>query len=199
MVNLIKWLKNNSSVPYLPIAMLLLMSTSATNADDMTGHISGFAGLKIMDSSDWPELDTHFAMGVLFDIKKDSWPFSIALDIFDTGDEYKHEGMKDLGHTTEYQLGIRKIFMGQNSKVQPYIGGGVSFMSAELEYQDGTIIMKQDDRAVGVWLGAGTYYEINPSFVLGFDARYSYGKATLFDKQRDAGGFYTGVTAGYQF
>ena len=199
MICFIKWLKNNSSVPFIPIAMLLLLSTSTTNADEMSGHISGFAGLKIMDRSDWPELNTHFAMGVLFDIKKDSWPISIALDIFDTGDEYKHDGVKDLGHTTEYQLGVRKIFTNQNSKIQPYLGGGVTFMSAELEYQDSNTIMKQDDNGVGGWLGAGMYYEINPSFVLGLDVRYSYGKVILFDKERNAGGLFTGLTAGYQF
>ena len=199
MINFIKWLKNNSSVPILLIAMLLLLSTSTTNADEMSGHISGFVGLKIMDRSDWPELNTHFAMGVLFDIKKDSWPISIALDIFDTGDEYKDDGVKDLGHTTEYQLGVRKIFTNQNSKIQPYLGGGVTFMSAELEFQDSNTIMKQDDNGVGGWLGAGMYYGINPSFVLGLDVRYSYGKVTLFDKERNAGGLFTGLTAGCQF
>ena len=181
------------------MAVLLMVTTTMTNADELSGHISGYIGLKNLNSSDWPDLDTHFAMGVIFDIKKDSWPISIALDIFDTGDEYKHDGIKNLGHTTEYQLGIRKIFMDQNSKFQPYIGGGVSFMSAELEYQDSNNIMTQDDRAVGVWLGTGMYYEINPSFVLGLDVRYSYGEVTLFNKERDAGGLYTGLTAGFQF
>jgi hypothetical protein len=181
------------------ILILLLLTTSKTIADDISGHIGGFAGLKIMDSGDWPELNTHFAMGILFDIKKDSWPVSIALDIFDTGDEYKHDGVKDLGHTTEYQLGIRKIFTNQYPKIQPYVGGGVSFFSAEQEYQDNVTIMKQDDGGVGGWFGVGMYYEINPKFVLGLDARFSYGKVTLFDKELDAGGLYTGLTAGYQF
>ena len=181
------------------VVTLLLLTTSATNADEMSGHIGGFAGLKIMDGSDWPELNTHFAMGVLFDIKKDSWPISIAVDIFDTGDEYKHDGVKDLGHTTEYQLGIRKIFINQYPKIQPYLGGGVSSMYAEQEYQDSSTITKQDDNGVGGWFGAGMYYDMTASFVLGFDARYSYGKVTLFDKERDAGGLYIGLTAGYQF
>lgn len=181
------------------ILILLFLTTSTTNADDISGHIGGFVGLKIMDSGDWPELNTHFAMGILFDIKKDSWPVSIALDIFDTGDEYKHDGVKDLGHTTEYQLGVRKIFTNQYPKIQPYVGGGVSFLSAEQEYQDTSTIMKQDDRGVGGWFGVGMYYEINPKFVLGLDARYSYGKVTLFDKELDAGGLYTSLTAAYQF
>jgi len=57
----------------------------------------------------------------------------------------------------------------------------------------------QDDRGTGGWVGAGLYYEINPRFVLGLDARYSHGEVTLFEKERNAGGIHTGVTVGYQF
>ena len=183
------------------IAMLLLLTTSMTNADELSGHIGGFVGLKIMNRSDWGDIGQHFAMGVMLDIKKDSWPISIVLDIMGTGDEQKHDGMRDLGHTTEYHFGVRKIFMNQYSKIQPYIGGGVSFMYAEQEFRDeiNNTTMKQDDRDVGSWVGAGMYYEINPKFVLGLDVRYSYGKVTLFDDERDAGGIFTGVTGGFQF
>ena len=179
--------------------MLLLLTTPMTTADELSGHISGYMGLKTMNSSDWPDLDKHFAMGVIFDIKKDSWPISIALDIMDTGDKYDHDGMTDLGHTTEFQFGVRKIFMNRRSKIQAYIGGGVSFMYAEQEYEVNNTTMKQDDRDVGGWLGAGMYYEINPRFVLGLDVRYSHGEVILFDEKRDAGGIYTGVTGGFQF
>jgi len=170
-----------------------------TNADEWSGHIGGFFGLKIMNSSDWPDMDNHYAMGIMFDIKKDSWPISIAVDFIDTGGKYEHDGMTDLGHTTEFQLGVRKIFMRQDSKIQPYIGGGVSFMYAQQEYEINNITTTEDDGDVGPWLGAGMYYEITSSFVLGLDVRYSYGKVTLFDKERNAGGLFTGVTAGYQF
>jgi len=187
------------SLKNFAIAMLLLLTTSMTHADELSGHISGYIGLKTMDSSDWPDLDTHFSMGVVFDIKKDSWPISIVLDLVDTGDKHNHDGMEDLGHTTEYQLGIRKIFMNQHSKIQPYIGGGVSFMYAELEFEENNITTTQDYRDTGGWFGAGMYYEINPEFVLGLDVRYSHGEVVLFDKERDAGGIHTGVTGGFQF
>ena len=75
--------------------------------------------MKAMDSTDWPDLDNHFAMGVLFDIKKNSWPISFVLDISDTGDKHEHDGMEDLGHTTELHFGIRKIFYQQDSNVRP--------------------------------------------------------------------------------
>ena len=181
------------------IAMLLILTTAVANADELSGHISGYFGGKKMDSGDWPDIDNHFSMGVMFDIKKDSWPISIALDITDTGGKYKHDGLEDLGHTTEWYLGVRKIFYDQHSKIQPYIGGGVSFMYAEQELETTTTTTTQDDRGVGGWVGTGTYYEISPSFILGLDVRYSYGEVTLFNEERDAGGIHVGVIVGYQF
>ena len=187
------------TLKYLAMAIMLLPVSSVTNADELSGHIGGFIGLKTMDSSDWPDLDNHFAMGVIFDIKKDSWPISIVLDITDTGDKHKHDGMEDLGHTSELHFGIRKIFINQDSKLQPYLEGGVASIYAEQEFEVNNTTMKQDDSDTGIWLGAGMYYEINPKFVLGLDVRYSEAEITLFNEELDAGGFYTGVTGGYKF
>jgi hypothetical protein len=181
------------------IAMLLILTTTVSNADELSGHISGYIGFKKMDNGDWPDLDNHFSMGVIFDIKKDSWPVSFVLDIMDTGGKNKHDGLEDLGHTTEYHLGIRRFFINQHPNIQPYIGGGVSFMYAEQELETITTTTTKDDNGVGSWVGAGMYYEINPSFVLGMDVRYSYGEVTLFNKERDAGGIHIGVIGGYQF
>jgi hypothetical protein len=195
---------NHSMKPYwtlknFAIAMLLLLSTSTTYADEWSGHIGGFAGFKALHSSDWPDLNKHFAMGFIVDIKKDSWPISIVLDILDTGGKYSHDGLDDLGHTTEFLLGVRKIIHKQNSKIQPYVGGGVSLMYAEQEIASIGSKVTQDDRGTGGWLGAGMYYVDNPGFVFGLDARYSYGKVDLFGKEREAGGVFAGVTGTFQF
>jgi hypothetical protein len=192
-------MKHFCSLKNFTLVLSLLLATSMTSADELSGHISGYAGLKSLNSSDWPDLDKHFAMGIFFDIKRESWPISIALDVLDTGGKHEHDGMEDLGHTTEFHLGIRKIFVNQHKKVQPYIGGGVSFMYAEQEFETNNVTEKQDDGDTGAWLGAGMYYEINPQFTLGLDARYSYGEVILFDKERKAGGIYAGITAGYHF
>jgi opacity protein-like surface antigen len=179
--------------------MLLLINTSVANAEELTGHIGIFVGGKFMNNSDWGKLDKHNAMGYMFDIKKDSWPISISLDILDTGGKNEHGGMTDLGHTTEYHLGLRKIFVNGNSNFQPYIGGGISYMHAELELEVNNTATIDDDNTVGGWLGAGMYYELNPIFVLGLDVRYSHGEVILFDKERNAGGAFSGLTVGYQF
>ena len=181
------------------IVMLLLLNTSAANAEELTGHIGVFAGGKFMNNSDWGNLDMHNAMGYMFDITKDPWPISIALAIMDTGGLYEHGGMTDLGHTTEYQLGLCKYFVNSNPKLQPYIGGGISYMHAELELEVNNSATIDDDNTVGGWLGAGMYYEINPIFMLGLDVRYSHGEVMLFDKERNAGGVFSGLTVGYHF
>ena len=192
-------MKSNWTLKNLTILVLLLLITSVTKANELSGHISGLIGLKTMDSNDWPDLYNHFSMGITFDIKKDSWPVSFVLDIADTGDKHKHDGMEDLGHTTELHFGIRKIFINQNSRIQPYVGGGVSSIYAEQEFEVNNVSTEEDDSTVGIWLGAGMYYEMNPKFVLGLDVRYSDGEVTLFDEDLNAGGLYTGVTGGYQF
>ena len=192
-------MKSNWTLKGISLLVFLLLNASLTKAEEFSGHISGFMGLKMMDSNDWPDLDNHFGMGVFFDIKKDSWPVSIVLDITDTGGKHKHNGMEDLGHTTELHFGIRKIFINQDSRFQPYVGGGVSSMYAEQEFEVNNVSTEQDDSTVGIWLGAGMYYEMNPKFVLGLDVRYSDGEVTLFDQDLNAGGLFMGVTGGYQF
>jgi hypothetical protein len=189
----------NSTFKTLAVAMLLLLTTSMTYASEWSGHISGLLGLKTLDSNDWPDMETHFSMGLAFDIKEDSWPISIALDVMDSGGMHRHDGMKDLGHTTEGHFGMRKIFVNKSSKIQPYIGGGVAFISAEQEYEEDNNKIKQDDNGVGGWLGAGMYYTIHPRFVLGLDVRYSHAEVTLFDQDRAAGGLHTFATVGIQF
>ena len=50
------------------LAMMLLLTTSMTNAAELSGHISGFVGLKIMNRSDWGGIGQHFSSGFIFDI-----------------------------------------------------------------------------------------------------------------------------------
>ena len=188
-----------STLRIVTIAMLLALTTSVAQAYEWSGHVGVLAGGKLLDASDWPDLDKHFSLGFISDVKEASWPISMALDLMDTGGKHDHDGMEDLGHTTEIHLGVRKIFLDQHRQMQPYIGGGVAFMYAEQEYESGSGIVKQDDSAWGAWFGAGVYYAVRPRFVLGLDARYSRGEVSLFNQDRDAGGIHVYITAGHQF
>ena len=123
-------------------ASATLLVLTACQANEWSGHIGVLAGAKFLDQSDWPDLDKHYSLGLISDVKEDSWPISMALDLMDTGGKHGHDGMEDLGHTTEVDLGVRKIFQNQHSKIRPYVGGGIAFMHAEQEYDSGIGVMK---------------------------------------------------------
>lgn len=89
--------------------------------------------------------------------------------------------------------------MNQHENIQPYIGGGASLMSAELEIQTSSMTETQDDNVVGAWFGAGMYYKTSTKVVLGLDVRFSRGEVTLFNEERNAGGFNIAVMAAYGF
>jgi hypothetical protein len=189
----------NPTLKIIVAAMLLFMITSLAQAHEWSGHLSLLAGGKILDDRDWPEINEHYSLGIISDVKEASWPVSIALDLMDTGGKHDHDGMEDLGHTAEIHLGVRKIFLDPKRKMQPYVGGGVALMYAEQEYEIESIKTTEDDDGVGGWFGVGTYYEIHPKFALGLDVRYSRGEVILFGQDRDAGGAQVHIIAGFQF
>jgi opacity protein-like surface antigen len=190
----------NKLVTAAAIAIFVLaLNTSAATATDWSGHINYLVGLKTMDSSDWPDINYQFSMGFALDLKKDSWPVSIALGIMDTGSKYDHDGMEDLGHTTEIHLGVRKIFRADHAQFRPYIGGGLALVSAQQEYEVDNISTEQDDRGAGAWVGVGAYYAIHPRVVFGLDVGYSCHEVDLFGQDRNAGGLHTHLTTGLQF
>jgi len=136
---------------------------------------------------------------VIADFGKQSWPVSIAADLIFSATVHESGVIEDTGGTVETHLGARKIFILENSSFRPYVGGGVALVNAILENENAGVTVDDDDRAVGAWFGAGTYYAVTPSFNIGLDVRYSKAEVTLFDKEREAGGLNAGITAGYHW
>jgi len=186
------------------LSTLLFMAMPAAHADDTqtdgwTGNVSAYLGHKSVDDTDWPNLDSQTSVGVISDFRKQSWPVSIAADLIFAGTVHESGANEDTGGTSEIHLGARKVFTLENSSFRPYVGGGVAFVNAILENVNAGVTVDDDDRAVGAWLGAGTYYAVTPSFNIGLDVRYSKAEVTLFDKEREAGGLNAGITAGYHW
>jgi opacity protein-like surface antigen len=197
---------NTRTINTAVVSALLLTSLSLAHADDakgsnnFTGNISGYIGQKSLDDNDWDKLDRQGSLGVIFDFKKQSWPVSIALDVFASGDEDTDGGIKTDGGTLETDIGVRKIFELSGSSIRPYIGGGIAIIGATVENSSGgSITSKDDDTATGAWIGGGMYYAATESLNIGLDLRYSEAEVTLFDEDREAGGFRTGVTVGYHW
>ncbi len=177
------------------MGMVSSLAVGPVLADEYDSNVRLLVGQKHLDSDDWNTLDRQNEIGVIFDIKKSSWKASIALDVMGSGED-KNEVGKERGFTLEQHLGLRKIWTIDDLNLSPYLGGGIAFIQAEYEVI-GSI--KDDDSAVGTWIGTGADWHLTPKMSLGIDIRYSQADVTVFDQDRKAGGLHTGVTLGYRW
>lgn len=159
-----------------------------------TGNFGVFLGQKSLDNSDWGEQDTHAALAILADFREKSWPISVAIGIAGSGDVQDTPDGDVTAATSETMVGIRKLF-AENGRVQPYLGGGVALIEAELE----TPFVTHNDSGLGFWLNAGVYFSLAEHFSLGIDYRYSQAEVTLGRTDVDAGGDHVGVIASYHW
>jgi outer membrane protein W len=110
----------------------------------------------------------------------------------------KKGSTKDEAYNLENHFGIRKTFELEDSKMRPYIGGGITFLTTEIKNKSATTSVKDDD-GTGVWIGAGWYTGVTENFDIGFDVRYSETDVTLFDQDLEAGGMHYAATASYHW
>ena len=180
----------------LAVVLMLFFINSPANA--WTGNANVFLGEKTLDKDDWEPADEQAEFGVLVDFKQDQWPISIAIDLLASVDEVTISGINIEASTTEFDIGIRKIWEVAGSSIRPYIGGGIAFVGAKIEETSFTNISVDDD-GTGLWLNGGDYWPIGQSFNLGLDLRYSQADVTFFGIESEAGGTHAGVILGYHW
>ncbi len=161
-----------------------------------TGSLSLFAGKKFLDD-DWEPLDEHNEFGAVFNFRQRSWPVDIAFDVFYSWDD-DSVGSIDLdGDTLEFNIGARKVW--ESNKIQPFIGGGLAIIKAEIEASAFGVKVSDDDTDAGLWAECGIRYLISDQLSLGLDLRYSWVEVTLLDVDGDAGGVHLGILLGYHW
>jgi len=134
--------------------------------------------------------------GVLVDFKQKNWPISIAIDLLGSLDQETISGVEREGRTSEFDIGVRKIWEVAGSSIRPFIGGGLAFLNAEKEDAG---IFSVNDSGTGIWLNGGVYWTIGQHFNLGLQARYSQAEVTLFGANVEAGGTHAGIMLGYHW
>ncbi len=189
------------------LALLSLSISSMATAEAWTGHIGGYLGGKSLSSNDSSEgeyysseFDDQGSLGLSADIKHESWPVSLTLATFISGDieEFEGDDKVEMG-TFELQLGVQKNFDIEGSAFTPYLGLGVAFVSAEIRNTVDDVRTKDDDTKAGGWIGGGLTFDVTQHFDIGIDVRYSDADLTLFDVERSAGGVNTSLRVGYHF
>lgn len=164
-------------------SVLLGIATLASCASSSYTQVSGAApssmisvslGQRFIDD-DFEPVEDEFTYGVEFSKDLPSAPLWWEVGFFASDDE--DSGTNAEGSTQEFYGGVRRYFEDPGSKLHPYVGGGLSFMNAEL---DGGFI-EDDDNVIGLYVHGGAVYDITPEWALGLDLRIFIGEdAELF-------------------
>ena len=180
---------------FLSVILILFFINVPANA--WTGNANAFFGQKTLDKEDWEPADKQLELGVLVDFKQSQWPVSIAIDLLTSRDEVTVSGVDIEARTSEFDIGVRKIWQVSDSSIRPYIGGGIAFISAETK--ETSTNASVNDTEAGLWLNGGIYWTLTQYFNLGFDLRYSQADVSFFGTDVEAGGTHVGVILGYHW
>ena len=195
-------------IAVLALVPFLLSASVASAQDQWTGNINVFFGQKNLDKDDWEPVEEQNEFGVEIDFREKKWPVNIAVDILRSQTEETFTDFDPLigpynakatASTMEFNIGVRKIW-DEFSSVRPFVGGGLSYIRAELEVSvTGVGSASDSDTGVGIWLGGGVYFTLGEHFNIGVEVKYSDADVTLFDVDAAAGGTHYGLLAGYHW
>ena len=133
---------------------------------------------------------------------REGWPVHIVADVLASGREGTlGEDATVFGGTLEAATGIRKIW--GNKQIHPYVGAGLTLLSAAVEVESPLGTTDDQDVALGPWAGGGIFWRLGTRFNIGIDLRWSAADVELdFDdggalRDLDAGGMHYGLTLGF--
>lgn len=202
---------------YLSLIGIACALPSASLAQDWTGNVNAVLGVKTLDDDEWEPADEHDEIGVMVDFGPASWPVAFTVGALrsdadeTTGDPASGITVGLEAEVLELSFGVKKIWTPGRT-VRPYIGGGVTRVSAEATGRVAgvsstppvtivfeTIVGPEEDDAIGPWIAGGVYWTLGDAFNLGVDLRYSSADVELFGVDADAGGTHAGLLLGYHW
>lgn len=190
----------------LALAVIVTAGLMATPAK-AGGNINALIGQREMDESfsDTEDIQEQDMLGLMMDWGAEGWPINIALDIVagskDTNDESFNVNVD--GSTLAIDGGVRWYFV-KNRSWEPYVGGGVAYISGEVDTSGDNNDIEFDDSTVGYWLNGGIKWVIGEHFNLGGDVRWEKAELDVEDDlgnptDVEAGGLGYAVLLGYRW
>jgi opacity protein-like surface antigen len=185
----------------LAIALVVTLSPALltmAEADDSIANTKLYFGGKTIDSNAWRAQDGHGTVGLLTDFHTGFHGVRVALDLFGSGSEENTNSEVKGTYTAEAHLGLRKYFDLQ-SRMTPFIGGGVNFAYATQTNNDGSGKTEKEDMDTGFWLNGGVDYQVTDHITAGVDLRYATANVELFNESVELNALSTGVSLGYRW
>ncbi len=185
---------------FLLTLFFALLTLSSVPAHSTSGNLNLFIGQKSLDDSDyWNPVDDHMEYGIIFDMIEKGWPISLELGLLMSSDESSDDYASWEAHTSEFSVGIKKIWAIRNFPLKPFVSGGLAYISAEDEFENAFGTSEEDDSAMGFYLSAGAYATLSQHLNLGLLFRISKADVDLFEDGVGAGGEHFGLFIGYHF
>lgn len=186
------------------LATLTLLFAATPVLADADGHVNFLIGQKSISDSDAEPVDSGLAFGAIMSFGKSEWPIHIAVDVLSYAATEEEFGVDVTAATFEAAVGVRKIWQVGNAR--PYLGAGIGFVGAAVEFDDNTGFFLDDDgdgNGFGPWAGGGVFWRLGERFNIGLDVRWNSAEVDLdFDsgatlEDVNVGGFSYGLTLGF--
>ena len=204
--------------------LVLLLIVPAVPHSDVKKSFNFFLGMKNIDDFSEEEtgadIENQFDLGLEMSFGGNDWPVMIAVDILgssadDSFSYYYYDYVYGYGYFNDYDVkastlelavGVRKTWEFAGNPTRPYIGGGITGIRGEVEFDVDTPFdsFSVDDSGFGVgwWVGGGVYWKLGQSFNLGVNVRHSSAEVDFDDfgvSNVDVGGTHFGLILGWGF
>ena len=192
----------------VPAALALIAITGVFAPETQAGgNINVLLGQKEQDTSfsDTESVQEQDMLGLMLDWGAEDWPVNIALDIVSSSKDSNDNdfNINVDGSTLAIDGGVRWYFV-KGKAFEPYLGGGLSYISAEVDTDGDSNDIEFDDSAVGYWVNGGIKWVLGERFNLGGDIRWEKAELDVEDDLGDpqdieAGGLGYAVLLGYRW
>lgn len=160
----------------------------------LPNRVTLYVGQRSLDEDDWTPLEDQTAFAIEFAHEPEDSVIGFELGLAGSADDTIVNGVDVEARTAELYAGVVKSFLRNKGAVRPYIGGGISLISAEIEASAGGQTVDDDDSSVAGYLHGGAAVHLGSAFYLGVDLRVLFGsEVSLFGFDIDAD--YTQLTA----
>lgn len=170
-----------------PFVLLLVpLGACATTAPplspqsgDTDQRISLLLGQRSLDEDDWAPVEDQATFAVEYSLENPGapvgWEVGLAASKEDGDVRILNTNVDVEGTTSELYGGVRKSFGEPGATVRPYVGGGLSFINAELEVSVPGDSESADDSSIAAYAHGGLAFDVSESFFLGVDLRLLFG------------------------
>jgi hypothetical protein len=174
------------------VGVLVLVAASVTPSHaGMEYDVNFVLGNKSLDENDWEPFEDQPELAVCSAFGKADWPVRIALDLMGSRDDRHLLGTTISGSTTEFDVGVRKIW--NRNRTRPFLGGGLAFVTGRIEIGGSDI----EDDGGGAWIDGGAFWRLGKRFNIGVEARVSRAEISIGPVDVEAGGDHIGLILGF--